>query len=111
MEIVSTEKEQVPILKSVEWNKEKHRIEKIIKFYDFETNTCQKENQFLVDWSAYPSNMAESFFEISVLHFQNFIFFFMRDENNDRHLQLKCVNVNTGALVKIPDYSLNEPVA
>lgn len=56
-----------------------------------------------------PSNLAKSMFEISILHFQNFIFFFKRDENNDRRLVLQCINVNTLEANVIPYFSLDEP--
>ena len=94
----------MPVVKTYEYDyNDSNNFVKAIKFYDYR-NDCKLMHQFKVDSGV----MDESYrtLDISTLHFQNFVIFYVRYE---KWLQLQKFDVILGKQEEIPGYQIEMP--
>lgn len=96
----------MPIIKTFEFNAyNKNKFVKALKFYNYKGD-CKLRKQIIVDEGV----MCNGFrtYDTSLLHFQNSIIFYARDENWHK---LQKYDVVTNELEEIEGYNIEEPIA
>lgn len=95
----------MPIIKTFEYNAyNKNKFVKALKFYNYKGD-CKLKKQIIVDEGV----MCDEFrtYDTSLLHFENSIIFYKREENWHK---LQKYDVVTNELEEIPGYNIEEPI-
>jgi hypothetical protein len=105
MEIIQSNQGCMPIIKTFEKNAYNHKkFVKAIKFYNYKGD-CTLKKQIIVDEGV----LCDEFrtYDTSLLHFENSIIFYKREENWHK---LQMYNVVTNELKEIEGYNIEEPI-
>lgn len=106
LDIIQTQQGNMPIIKTYEENAyDKSNFVKALKFYDY-----RRDGKLLAQYKVDDGVMDEAYrtFDISTLHFQNFVIFYVRFE---KWLQLKKYDVIENKEEEIPNYQIEMPFA
>lgn len=106
LDIIQTQQGNMPVVKTYEYNAyDATNFVKAIKFYDY-----RRDGSLLAQFKVDDGVMDEAYrtFDISTLHFQNYVIFYIRFE---KWLQLQKYDVIENKQEEIPGYQIEMPHA